>query len=156
MRNLALGLSALTIVTLAALSAPASAVDPARSAGAYSVVAARDVDACARACANDGLCMVWSFRAGNSCELMATVPASPPAGVYGVSPRAPASIRQLTPVETPQTAKAADTPRALPATDVAETPPHVEPEAPLPEEDTLALLGGPENETLRPRLGARQ
>jgi hypothetical protein len=154
MRKLCIALSVLTVAALATLSAPANAIDPTRSAGAYNVIEARDANACARACANDGLCMVWVHRATGACELMAVVPASAPDGAYGMAARAPSSMRLRTPVEIQQVAMIADTARA-PA--LAETPPQIAPETLLPEtEDTLALLGGPDEETLRPRHGARQ
>jgi hypothetical protein len=80
--------------------------DIARPGGAYSVLAAQTAEACARLCADDGLCMAWSFAA-QSCELKAIVPAPVAATgvISGVSTRAPASLRAWTEPPPPSAAE---------------------------------------------------
>ena len=46
----------------------------ARPGGAFATIEAETAAACERACADDTLCMAWSFHA-NACELKAIVPA---------------------------------------------------------------------------------
>lgn len=117
----------------------------ARPGGSYATVEAATSEACERLCANDTLCMAWSFNA-NACEFKAIVPAAIAQDgiVSGVSARAPASMRaRFEPAPPPAppivTASAQETPLA----------------AARPEDEiSLALLGGPETEEdLRTRLG---
>ena len=114
----------------------------ARLGGSYATVEAETAAACERHCADDTLCMAWSFHA-NACELKAIVPAAvTETGVIsGVSVRAPASMRALVlPAPAPQTVAME-----------SEPPP---PQAETDDTVALALLGGPEDEQgLRSRLG---
>jgi len=130
---------------LAALAAQASA------AGVYTSVTARSAAACARLCADDGLCVAWNFTTENACEMRATAPTSF-GPTSGVSARAPEALRQsfANHVSPPQ-------PQAS-ATPVAATP-----EAPFAaviaddedDEDDGELLGGlnEHSAAIRPRLG---
>lgn len=112
--------------------------------GSYTSVTARDVTACARACADDGLCIAWIRHADASCELMAIAPNAPPenGAEVGIATRAPSFAAWPTPIVAAEQTivLAAAAPQTI----------H-QPET----EATLALLGGPDDETLRPRLGAR-
>lgn len=120
----------------------------ARPGATYSTAEADSAAACERLCAEDTICMAWSFRA-NSCELKATVPSSvaQESATSGVSSRAPGYLRVR--YEAPA-------PVAVPAAAAEMVP---EADAPVPtasiEEDdvSVALLGGPEPEDLRSRLG---
>lgn len=117
----------------------------ARPGGAYSTLDAQSAEACERLCAEDSLCMAWSFQA-NACELKAIVPAAiaQAGAVSGVSRRAPASMRVMPPQPSAQPA-AAERPAVL-----AQAP---EPIAGAydPSRD---LLGGPDaDEGLRTSLG---
>lgn len=151
----------------------AIAAAPAGAAGAYSRLAARDAAACARACAEDGICMAWTYRADGACELAAIVPATAPADAagFGLAARAPAfaQMRPLPAVPAAQTV-AAPAPQPLaasaPARDLAPlqtlTPydaPPLEPAAAEFEfwdepDAEMALLGGPEEDEIRLRGGA--
>jgi hypothetical protein len=130
--------AAITVLT------PAGAADQ-RVNASYNTVTTRDVAACARACADDGLCVAWMRQASGACDLIAVAPTAPaPDGAStGLSSRAPSFAAWPAPL--------APTEVTAPA---AQTQPAVvhEPET----EVTLLLLGGPEDNTLRPRLGARQ
>jgi len=126
---------------------------PAAAAGAYASHAAADAAACARLCADDGLCMVWTFRDGG-CELRATAPSGPQPGILGFSARAPGALRQsfvnqapAPPAPTPLRVEADEQPPA-PATETA--PEQVA-------DGNVELLGGPDvaETALRPRLGLR-
>lgn len=123
-------------------------VNIARPGGTFATAEAETPAACERLCADDTLCMAWSFQA-NSCELKAVVPAAITRDgvISGVSSRAPAAMRVRfedppVPAATIAAAHELDTPDA-PAAEAA------------PEDDvSLALLGGPESdEGLRTRLG---
>lgn len=127
-----------------AVLTPAGAADQ-RVNASYNTVTTRDVAACARACADDGLCVAWMRQTSGACDLIAIAPTAPaPSGASaGLSSRAPSFAAW----------PAAIAPIAVTAP-VGETPPASihEPET----EATLVLLGGPEENSLRPRLGARQ
>ncbi len=78
-------------------------------AGAYMVSPAADAAACARVCAEDGLCISWTF-ADQSCALAAVV-MTPAEGVsFGLSARAPAQfqLRSIPSLETPAGAGGVD------------------------------------------------
>jgi len=142
----------LPFVLISALAfgiAAANATEPLRN-GAYASLTTTNAAACARACADDGICMAWSFRAESACDLSAVVPASAPEGALasGISSRAPVfALRQTTPPPAPMI-------EAAPAQNNAETPEAVDP---LAETDAeLVLLGGPEEDHLRLRLSARR
>jgi hypothetical protein len=132
-----------SILAFAALGAAfgASAMTGALAGAAYSTQPMRNEAACARACEDDSLCMAWRFSAG-ACELSAIVPAHASGAAFGLSSRAPrlsfASV-------------------SVPAAAVAEMA-AAEPQTPAPEQEidvAYALLGGPEESDLRPRLGSR-
>lgn len=139
---------ALGLALAATFAAPVSATEPnaPRSPGAYVTNQSANAEACARACAEDGLCMAWTYSNAGACGLMAVAPTATDTGsIFGVSARAPAFVRRQAPapivVPPPieQTATSAPAPaRAGP---------------PAEDETSLALLGGPEAEALRPRLG---
>ncbi len=114
--------------------------------GSYTSVTAHDAAACARACADDGLCIAWIRQAEGACDLMAIAPTAPPAAgaEAGISQRAPSFAAWPTPVVI-----------AEPVVLLAAAAPDDSPRQPETEA-TLALLGGPDEETLRPRLGASQ
>jgi hypothetical protein len=122
MRALLISLAA-TLLT----AAPAWAA----TAGAYAASEAADADACARRCADDGLCMMWVYSA-HVCELRASVGANLQAEAAGLSPNAPPFARSAA---------------------WAATPPKSPP--PAPPQRAMALLGGPETDRsgLRLRLG---
>lgn len=116
-------------------------LNTARPGGSFSRLEAESAAACERLCADDTLCMAWSFR-DNACELKAIVPAAvTETGVIsGVSMRAPTSMRMAaTPADvTPAVRIEAEAPRA------SETNTTVD----------VALLGGLEpTGELRSRLG---
>jgi len=139
-------LAPLAVLIFAQFGAAWAIGDPnvARPGGSFSTVQAETPAACERLCADDTLCMAWSFHA-NSCELKAIVPAavSQEGMISGLSSRAPASMRAR--LELPQSP-----PTTAIVTDDLES---ISAEAP-PEETSLALLGGPEpQEGLRTRLG---
>ncbi len=120
----------------------------ARPGGSYASAEAETPAACERLCADDTLCMAWSFGA-NVCEFKAIVPvAIAQEGVIsGVSARAPASMRQrFEPAP----------PAAVPSVNAEESASlEAQATAPRPEDEiSLALLGGPDSEEgLRVRLG---
>lgn len=147
----------LVVIALAIAAAPAGAVG--KSPGAYANVAVRDAAACARLCADDGLCMAWTLYSGGACELTAVVPTEAPAdsAAFGLADRAPVfaarpvAVAQLTPIATPA-------PVAAPAPIAASPAPQqlldVGPD--FESEDTSALLGGPEEGDLRLTVGSQQ
>ncbi|MGQ0533164.1 MAG: PAN domain-containing protein [Caulobacteraceae bacterium] len=119
-------------------------VNVARPGGAFSTVEVENAASCERVCADDTLCMAWSYR-DNLCELKAIVPAAivQDGTISGVSARAPLSLRD----RSVRTEMAPDAPPEIPsATDPALT---------QPEDDVaVMLLGGLEHEEkLRTRLG---
>ncbi len=137
---------------LAAFSLASALAASAHAAGAYAASEARDAAACARLCADDGLCVAWTFTEQNLCELRATAPAAPLAGLSGFSSRAPASLRQSFANETPpRPAAIADDPPVI------KPPPAPQAALDLTEPGDSGLLGGPEPgaTALRPRLGLR-
>lgn len=121
--------------------------DVARPGGAYTTVEAETPAACERICADDTICMAWSFQA-NACELKAIVPAAhaQAGAISGVSARAPASFRARYEAPAPTTSAAI-------VADVHED--DAPAGAPPPEDEiSMALLGGPETaEGLRGSLG---
>lgn len=127
-----------------AVLTPAGAADQ-RVNASYNTVTTRDVAACARACADDGLCVAWMRQQSGACDLIAVAPTAPaPDGAStGLAARAPSFAAWPAPVA----------PIAV-AVPVTETHAAIisEPET----ETTLVLLGGPEDEMLRPRLSSRQ
>lgn len=128
------------MTAMTALAAPALAAD---RAGFYATLEA-DADDCARACAEDSLCVAWTHQDA-SCGLSAAAPQSLVAGAhFGLSPNAPAFIRaQFAARQTPEPTL----PEPPPATQVIAAR----------HEDTasLELLGGPDEDALRPQLALR-
>lgn len=120
----------------------------ARPGGAFATIETATAAACERACADDTLCMAWSFQA-SACELKAIVPAAiaREGVVSGVSARAPASMRiryepAPPPVIEPARDSLARAESAPPAAQTAQT------------DVAFALLGGPETDSgLRGGLG---
>jgi hypothetical protein len=125
------------------LAAVASAVltSTAAAGGVYATLPAADAAACARQCADDGLCIAWAYRGADACDLRAVAPASSPseAIAFGFSSRAPAALRTT----------AAPPP-------ISVSPPEGD-EAEMSPEDAFSalLLGGLERgeSDMRPRLG---
>lgn len=132
-------------VSLAVVTA-AAASDTARAPGAYVSLTTSNAAACARACAEDGICMAWSFHADNQCQLSAVVSqASPQALVSGFASRAPADLQSRAPIVQ---AEAPSPPPAMVDATADEVPAAVE-----TQQDDLVLLGGPGEGDLR--LGLR-
>jgi hypothetical protein len=136
---------ALALGAALAIATSASATSQ-RVNGSYTSVTARNAAACARACADDGLCIAWIRHADASCDLMAIAPETPaPTGAeVGIATRAPSFAAWPAP-------SAATEPVIMLPIATQETTIHQ-----VETDTTLALLGGPDEETLRPRLGDRQ
>lgn len=122
----------------------AAATRPALASGVYVSLTTSDAAACARACADDGICMAWSFHRDNKCQLTAVVSSdtNPEALASGFASRAPASLRRAPPVQIAAVLAAA------PAQANA-APPAAEPPAGQAEHDDGLLLGGPDEGDLR-------
>lgn len=138
--------------SLAAL-APAQA---ANQSSAYQVVSLPNSGACAHACEEDGLCIAWTFAANGVCSLSAVAPQQlTTEAAAGFSTRAPSFARAQAEMrgatEQPVVVAEATPPPSAPA---PATPSSHSGEMTY-EEASLALLGGPEDDALRPRLGAR-
>lgn len=131
------------IVLTAVAAIAALSFDVQASGGVYAAAPAPTAAVCERRCADDGLCMAWSLTADQSCELRATVPASTPAGAWGLSVRAPGVLRErLTAGSVPAAATPSE-PIGLRST----LPPEAHAEAQPAEDDiSLMLLGGLEGE----------
>lgn len=142
MRTLLLATVLTTALTGAFFSARAADDPLPRPAGAFATLEAADAAACMRLCADDGLCMAWTFRDAGACELRAVVPtaASEPGATSGVSARAPASMRRAI-VTAPPAQPAPEAPGTEPPATYAHA--------------SDGLLGGPEGPgpALRPRHG---
>lgn len=146
----------LTIAAVLAFSAEAAAsgaagdFNTARSGAAYLSSPAADADACARRCAEDGLCIAWTFQSTSACELHAnaSAPIVAPGAYSGLSPRAPAFARALTLQALPAEAVNVSTTNTTPSGEdhLARAPRHEE--AP----DVAELLGGPADGDLRAGL----
>ncbi|WP_395645335.1 PAN domain-containing protein [Terricaulis sp.] len=130
----------------AAAQGMAGQFNTARPGAAYMSSPAADSDACARRCADDGLCMAWTFQANRACDLHANVAAPvQAAGAYsGLSQRAPAFAQAL--ALAPPAVNLSETKADVVAADTFAAPPQVE-EAP----EVAGLLGGPDDGDLRPR-----
>lgn len=141
----------LLVVLATVIAAPAFATG--KGPGAYTNMVVRDAEACARACADDGLCMAWSFYSSGACELTATVPANAPEGSasFGLAARAP-TFASRQPAPTPAVAQVA-APQPAPAAQEPEAPTVI---AAAEIDADLVLLGGPEEGDLRARLGERR
>lgn len=136
----------LFIVGFAAIITAAAATETPRAPGAYTSLTTPDAAACARACAEDGICMAWTFRADNQCDLSAVLgaTANPHAIAAGFSSRAPALFQHRTPIvqPTPLDTQAPE-PQHVTATDTEDAP------NPALENDETMLLGGPLDGDLR-------
>jgi hypothetical protein len=144
-----------TLVCLAAAVAAiagATASEAPRAAGAYTSLTTRDAAACARACADDGICMAWSYHRESQCQLSAVVAApDPQALATGFATRAPAFLQ----LRTPDVHAEAGEPPPQPAPQFLAEAPVADPSAAPPEPafDDSVLLGGPGEGDLR--LGLR-
>lgn len=146
----------LIIAAVLAFSAEATAsgaageFNTARPGAAYLSSPAADADACARRCAEDGLCIAWTLQSTSACELHAnaSAPIVTPGAYSGLSPRAPAFARALALQAPPAETVNASATNAAPAGEdhLARAPRHEE--AP----DVAELLGGPEDGDLRAGL----
>jgi hypothetical protein len=116
----------------------AAAVMPLHAAalGAYTTMQAARADDCARLCADDSLCVGFTFN-GDDCAMWASVPKEAPP-YFTTTARAPGARQQL--VVADAVSPAAPSP----------APPH-----PAERENAaVALLGGDNrSEDIRPRLG---
>ncbi len=120
-----------------------SAAAASEAPGIYVSLTAASAAACARACAEDSICMAWSFHAHNQCRLRATVPgqADAQAVAAGFASRAPTFLQQEIPIV-----------HAAPV--IADSPaPPSETAVVAKAEDSGELLGGPGEGDLR--LGLR-
>jgi hypothetical protein len=135
-------------VGLAAIVTAAAASETPRAPGAYTSLTTSNAAACARACADDGICMAWAYHHDNQCQLSAVVSAgaNPQALAAGFASRAPAHLRPQTPVVHAEAAPAPLSPAAPPV--IADTSAVEALSADEPEDD-LVLLGGPAEGDLR-------
>lgn len=121
-----------------------------RPGGVYSNVPAKDPAACAIACAQDRICMSWSFRATEfvGCSLKAVVPAAVPdkLAVSGVADRA-GDFLSLVSVAPPQPAPASEAASPAPVANLAAMskadPPAQTATAPEAQDSAPELLGAP-------------
>jgi len=122
-------------VSIATLAMLAVIVDAWAAGGAYATAPSRDAAACARACADDGLCVAWSYETEGACSLRATTPASPTGAAHGFSARAPSAFRE-------QAEGGAEDVNAPPTTQAEAAPASARAE----DETSLMLLGGLETD----------
>lgn len=140
-----LALAAATVTAAAgaiAAGPPETGFD--RPGGVYSNVPAKDPAACAIACAQDRICMAWTFRATEfvGCSLKAVVPGAVPdhQAVSGVADRA-SEFLPLVSIVPPAPASADAAPPA-PAANLAAAKPQSSPPAAAKDEPS-ELLGAP-------------
>jgi hypothetical protein len=127
---------------------PVGDVGFSRAGAPYATSTSDDAYSCATACARDGICIAWTYRASaNSCEFRASVSdsAADADATSGLSDRAPASMHRQTVAATPEPAQVATAEPAPPA--------HHTPAQPAVHEAAAVLLGGPDDADLRPELG---
>lgn len=129
-----------TLIAAAGLwfDAAANDLNLARLQGAYATAPVTNAAACARLCADDGLCIAWTLETNGTCSLTAiAAPGVAQTGaISGFSDRAPASLRAPAALRPP--------PEPLRTTTAAI---FAAPEAPAElAPDDFALLGGPEGE----------
>jgi hypothetical protein len=139
---------AVFLVAIVALAAS----ETTRASSAYASLTTSSAAACARACADDGICMAWNFQRDNQCQLSAVVSGEPgpQALASGFAARAPASLRPQPPSIRAESLMSAPVQiEPLPVIEAAE------PDAPglTAEVDDTVLLGGPGEGDLR--LGLR-
>lgn len=114
--------------------------------GIYDFQDQPDSQACAHVCADDTLCVAWTFGGPGKCGLLAAAPEVTEAGwVSGLSPNAPNFLRR----EAQVAPEATSAPQATPS---EPSPPSEHAEAQPETEMETALLGGPEEGALRARL----
>lgn len=130
-----------SLLVLCAFAAMAGAAFAAPPPGVYDFQDQPDPQACAHVCADDSLCVAWTFGGAGKCALMAAAPREPAEGwVSGISPNAPSFVRAA--AAAPITA--APTSPAPEASRQADVQPETGAET--------ALLGGPDDGSLRTRL----
>ena len=126
---------ALALQAFAATPSPEAGA--ARTDGVYASLNATDAAACAALCAQDSICMAWTFREGSeeSCALTSVVaaPVAETGALSGLSRRAPDFAARFVAAKTPSAPEA--------AASNASTGQHAEAE----------LLGAPDALPLRPR-----
>jgi hypothetical protein len=141
---------ALVAIGAAVLAIAAAPTEDPNDRGAYAFVPAADAAACAIACAQDSICLAWSYKASEfvGCSLKAVVPLPVEDSeiVSGIADRA-AAFLALTQPAAPQAAPARPKPaaRPVPARIAPSTP------APRPYQQTAAAAPSPRDEEL---LGA--
>ena len=127
----------------------AAASETTREPRAYASLTTSNAAACARACAEDGICMAWSFHADNQCQLSAVVAqASPQALAAGFASRAPDNLQPRALAVHAEAPAQPSPPPTMVEADAEEVPASVE-----TQQDDLVLLGGPGEGDLR--LGLR-
>jgi len=111
MRVLSAWIVAGTVFTLGLASAQTPLIgqsDTALPGGVYAALNVGSAGACAQQCADDRICMAWTYRAAQNgaCELKAVVPhpVEETGAISGTSSRAPAFARDLAGVATPSAA----------------------------------------------------
>jgi len=136
---------ALLFMLMSVTAAGAAIAGEAPRNDAYTSLTARDAAACARACADDGICMAWRLYRDNACALSAVVPAAVDADALasGFAPRAPSFLQRATPfVHHPSATE--------PQPEASLASEHEDVAAAAPEDDSV-LLGGPDEAALRLR-----
>jgi len=121
---------------------------PALAGAAYRTLPLANAAACARACADDGLCIVWVQRPQGGCELSATAPSAWPAdgSAVGLSSRAPDFISLPSPTSPAASAAPEGTSGNADVAEVSDDAVTAEAEDYAP---GYALLGGPDEDALR-------
>ncbi len=129
----------------------ASATSALATGGAFRTIASQTAASCARECADDGLCIAWTLTA-DSCALSAIAPTEWPqaATEVGLSTRAPsfAAMPQRPQILTPAPPET--------ATQSEDSATHGDTDSATHGDTDYALLGGPAEGDLRPRLGNRR
>ena len=138
--------AAIVTLTLQAFAEPPAIGDAntARPGGVYVSLAAEDAVACSRLCAQDDICMAWTYREkpAQACELKAVVtPAIAEEGaISGLSRRAPDFARRLAEATAPTPPEGPPAPPSIAMTPVSTR-----------HDASEGLLGGPDDSTLRSR-----
>jgi len=133
------------LVALCAFAALAGAAFASPPPGVYDFQDQATAEACAHVCADDSLCVAWTFGGAGKCALMANSPRQPAeeGWVSGFSPNAPSFVRV-------SASASAATGKEAPAPTPPEPTEHVA-LAPQTGQET-ALLGGPDDGAIRSRL----
>lgn len=126
----------------------AAATETVRTSGAYVSLTTRDAAACARACADDGICMAWTFQRDQRCQLSAVVPSAmdSTALAAGFASRAPAFLQPRVSLDRAERAPQPP-PGFLVAAEAEASPP-----ADAGKDHDMILLGGPRDGDLRPGM----